>query len=170
MMSEFHKFFPSPTVCSWASAPLGMPFWSQEVRLHMWGGWGWGLRGCSVDQKGQGGRCLHVGIVGRDQQWSSKLSTVRPQGPQSPGQGRRLGPVGWVRPHHRRSKSLTSAFKSSAPPPSNPVLSGHSWLPVSAHQPPESPSPPGRGGDPHSQALRSCESLSWGWDPGLLLS
>ena len=101
----------------------------------MSGGWGWGLRGCSVDQKGQGGHCLHVGIVGRDQQWSSKPSTARPQGPQSPGQGRRLGPVGWVRPHHHRSKSLTSAFKSSAPPPPNPVLSGHSWLPVSAHQP-----------------------------------
>lgn len=35
MMSEFHKFFLSPPVCSWPSVPSGMPFWNQEVRLHM---------------------------------------------------------------------------------------------------------------------------------------
>lgn len=66
MTSEFHKFFLSPPVCSWASAPSGTPFWSQEVRLHMWKGWGWGLRGCSVARKARASRCLHVGIVGRD--------------------------------------------------------------------------------------------------------
>lgn len=169
MMSEFHKFFLSPPVCSRPSVPSGMPFWNQEVRLHMWGGWGWGLTGCSVGQKGQGGRCLHVGIVRRDQQWSSKPSTARPQGPQSPGQGRRLGPAGWVRPHHSRRKSLTSALKA-APLPTQPCGVRTLLASCFSTPAPESPSPPGRGGDPHSQALRSCESLSWGRGPGLLLS
>lgn len=67
MMSEFHKFFLSPPVCSWPSVPAGNALLEpRDQAAHVRAGGGAG--GCSVGQ-GQGGRCLHVGIVRRDQSW-----------------------------------------------------------------------------------------------------
>lgn len=75
-------------------------------------GLGVGPEGLQRCQKGQGQPLSPRG--NRGQGLAVGLQTE--QGPRSPGQGRRLGPVGWVRPHSR-SKSLTPAFKSSPPQP-----------------------------------------------------
>lgn len=94
MIFEFHKFFPSPPPCPWASAPSGNTLLEPEVRLHVVGGAGSGdRRSKRLERRPQRPGQTAVPVwetMGRDQSQSSKPGTSRPHGPQSGD--RRLGP------------------------------------------------------------------------------
>ena len=93
-------------------SPFGNALLEPRGQAARVGGLEVGPEGLQCCQKGQGQPLSLRG--NRGQGLAVGLQTE--QGPRSPGQGRRLGPVGWVRPHSR-SKSLTPAFKSSPPQP-----------------------------------------------------